>query len=549
MTTHAIAGVVGLSLLYLMLGLAVLWALRPWESWLELLRHSGLAYLIGVAVFGCTWTLLLVLGRPFDLISLNGSFVVLTAVAIVVGVVREHSIPATGQLGLVGPASLVAAVGVAAAGLYLEMLFRAGRLQGLVAWDAWSFWVPKAKAIYYYGGLDRQQFTTLPNNRYPPLLPIVDAAAFRFMGAADTTTLHLQFWLFGLAFVAAVAGILWHRVPPWILWPFLLLLLVAPRVSEHLLTPQADFLLDFEIAVGVLLVCLWLRERTTWLLAAATILFAAGVVTKREGLLLAVCVYVGAGAATAAMWRTRWPALFLSGAVVGVATVPWRIWNLRHVGAHSATTADPTSSWIGGGSDHDRAWSSLRLSIDVLFGTSRWSVVPILVCCAVLLSLVWGRRPEGIFVGTVCALATLAGAWITLALFPITPVEALNPIVRYTAAVVLAGATVAVPLLGYPAGLLVRGGAVFPGSGSVCAPAAAPGRKVDVVFGRFVEMRDAVELRERARAVGFRGTEAVQDGCGRVVVRLHGVDSVEVGNEIRAEAATVDLHATLELSR
>jgi hypothetical protein len=120
---------------------------------------------------------------------------------------------------------------------------------------------------------------------------------------------------------------------------------------------------------------------------------------------------------------------------------------------------------------------------------------------------------------------------------------------RRTGLIVACVLVVAVPLLGYPAGLLARGGAVFPGSGSVCAPEAVPGRKVDVVFGRFAEMRDAVELGERARAVGFRGTEAVQDGCGRVVVRLHGVDSVEVGNEIRAEAATVGLHVKLELSR
>ena len=36
--------------------------------------------------------------------------------------------------------------------VYFEALFRSGRLAGLFEWDGWAFWVPKAKAIYYFGG-------------------------------------------------------------------------------------------------------------------------------------------------------------------------------------------------------------------------------------------------------------------------------------------------------------------------------------------------------------------------------------------------------------
>jgi hypothetical protein len=438
MTTHAIAGIVGVNVLYLLLGFAVLWSLRSFGSWLELFRYSGLSYLLGVAVFGCTWTLLLVLGLPFGLVSIVVSIVMLSLAAIALGYRRGHVVPPLGRLGAVGPASIVAAVGVAAVGVYLEILFRAGRLQGLFAWDAWAFWVPKGKAIYYFGGLDHELFRTLANSRYPPLLPIVDAAAFHFMGAADTTTLHLQFWFFAVGFVAAVAGILWGRVQPWILWPFLLLLVVAPRISANVLTPQADFLLDFWIAVGALLLFLWIRDRSGWLVATTTILFAGAVVTKREGLLLVACVYAAALAATIGTWRRRWPSLFLSGAVVALATVPWRVWNLHNVGSGGGT-AEPSGFWDF---DSDRAGRALRLSLDVLFETSRWSVIPVLVVCAIVLGLVWGPRSEALFVATLFSLATLAGAWITLVVteFPVTANEALNPIVRYTAAIVLTGA-------------------------------------------------------------------------------------------------------------
>ena len=61
--------------------------------------------------------------------------------------------------------------GIALAGLFLEALFRAARLQSLQEYDAWAFWVPKGKAIYFFDGLDAHVFTTTPNASYPPLQP------------------------------------------------------------------------------------------------------------------------------------------------------------------------------------------------------------------------------------------------------------------------------------------------------------------------------------------------------------------------------------------
>ena len=74
--------------------------------------------------------------------------------------------------------------------MYLEALFRSGRLAALTEFDGWFFWVPKAKAIFYFGDLDNQFFRELPHHGYPPLVPTVEAAAFRFMGSADVVTLR-----------------------------------------------------------------------------------------------------------------------------------------------------------------------------------------------------------------------------------------------------------------------------------------------------------------------------------------------------------------------
>ena len=444
MTVHAIAGVALFNALLLMLGAGLLWGIRGWETWIEFGRLAGLAYLLGVAFFGASWTLFLIVSVPFGLVSIVASMAVFGSCGIVLGVRRGHARPRLGRLGTVGAVSLVSAVGVATAGLFFEVLFRGARLQGLFAFDAWAFWVPKAKAIYFFGGLDHQFFTSLPNASYPPLIPIVDAAAFHFMGRPDTITFHTQFWFLAVGFFVAVAGILWRRVPAWVLWPFLVLALVAPRLSTRFLTPQADFLLDFFFVIAALLVGIWLRERDRWLLVAATLLLCGATLTKREGLLFAACLYVAAALATSRRWRRSWPPLAVSAFAVALVAVPWRVWYLRNGIAGEA----PSTGGLGGGIDSERARASFRLSVHVLFDTSLWSVIPVISVVAIVLAAIWGRRSLALFFGSLTLLVALGGAWASYSFteLPITANEALNPIVRYTASIVLVGACAA-PLL------------------------------------------------------------------------------------------------------
>ena len=182
--------------------------------------------------------------------------------------------------------SFVSAIFAAATIVYLEAAFRAARLAGLYEFDAWAFWVPKAKAIYYFGGLDEQFFRELINQPYPPLVPVLEAAAFHFMGAPDVVTVHLQFWFLFVGFIAAVVGLLSGRVPPLFLWPSLLLMLVAPHIGGHFYHPTADFLIDELFAIAALLIALWLIDRKDWQLLAAGILLAAVVSDEARGIRL-----------------------------------------------------------------------------------------------------------------------------------------------------------------------------------------------------------------------------------------------------------------------
>ena len=295
MTVRAILGLAALNGAYAVLGVTLLWAIRGLPRWSDVLRLAGLGYLLGVAAFGTVWTLLLVVGVPFGGWAIVLSLVCGTAAAGAAGVVLRRPRPS----GFGDPdrhASsamlLVTATGIALTGLLLEALFRSARLQSLQAYDAWAFWVPKAKAIYFFGDLDHQVFTTFPGPTYPPLVPILDAAAFHAMGSVDVITFHLQYWFLVVGTVAAIAGCLYRHVPAWLLWPPLVLVLAVPRVASGLLTPQADVLVDALFVVGALLLALWLRDGRGWRLAAAAVLFAGAGLTKREGLLFVAAALV-----------------------------------------------------------------------------------------------------------------------------------------------------------------------------------------------------------------------------------------------------------------
>ena len=203
----------------------------------------------GVAALGVALSIELVLGVPFRLATVVLTCLALTVAGLMLGraLGREHPFARAGSSEGIG---LVAAAYGALVVVYVEALFRAGRLAALSNYDGWAFWVPKAKVIYLFGGLDERFFRELPNPTYPPLVPALEAAAFHAMGSADVVTLHVQFAFFLTGFVAAVAGLLAPRVHAALLWPVLLLVLVAPRIVARSLEPQADFLLDLPLCPG-----------------------------------------------------------------------------------------------------------------------------------------------------------------------------------------------------------------------------------------------------------------------------------------------------------
>lgn len=431
MTVPALAGVAALNAMFLVTGISVLWLARGLETWTDVARLVGLAYLTGAAIDSSLWTLLLIAGIPFSLF-----IVVAGPLAVVIGSAlaarRRARAPPRGFRLRVGAGLYVTAAGVALTGLLLEGFFRASRLAGLYEWDAWSFWIPKAQAIYLRGTLDVWFFTTLPGSSYPPLVPVLDAAAFQLMGGVDVVTLHVQYWLLGAGFVWAVAGTLAERVPAWILWPSMLLLLVAPRIGPRLQVTEADLFLQYQFVLAALLIALWLTDRESWRLVLATALMCGMVLTKREGVLLAVLLVGAALLASVGERRSAWRTLALSAIVVALIAAPWRFWYI----AHGVDAEGPTGGAFDPSENTARLWPSLRLAVDVLFSSEYWSViVPVAIGATILAALVRAYVLV-VFAALLVTLVVLGGGWITWAIpeLPITQELGGNPIVRFMGA-------------------------------------------------------------------------------------------------------------------
>jgi hypothetical protein len=299
-----------------------LWTGRP------SVKALGLVYLSGFAAYGVLAQLLLVLGLPLTAWQVVAICVVLAGGALLpVGI----PMPASGERrpwpgsrpAKVAATAVVAMLGAIAIDLWFQPLW---------AYDSWTFWTPKARALAQLGGLDASWFTSadLLNKDYPILLPALEAAGFRFTGY-ETPLLDLQSWLLLAAFVGGVAWLLEARAPRLVVWTVLAMVVFAPATVEQLAYAEADIPMAVFFALAGLGGALWLQERDARFAAVLALFAAATVATKVEGLIFVVVLLL----VLAALALRR--SLRLAFAVAGtglialtLSVLPWQLWLRAH---------------------------------------------------------------------------------------------------------------------------------------------------------------------------------------------------------------------------
>jgi hypothetical protein len=311
--------------LFLGAGLGVRRALGSQHGWRT---PSGIAlsYLVGVACFGVLAQLLLVAGLSLTRVQAIALAVLLAGL----GLLRPRlAIPRTEVTARSVAGTLLLLL---AAGLVLVLGVRSF-YEPLASWDAWAFWIPKAKSIVVLKGLDARFFAapTTGNADYPLLLPAIEATDFRFMRHFDTQVLHLQYWLVLVGFLGAVPALLRDQVRPLLLRFTVVVLACLPSLAFHAETAYADVPLAVFVALAAILGWRWLVLHDEAALRLFVVFAAAALATKVEGRLFvaALCLSLAAIAARESLPRSR---EIVGAGVLAALTglLPWSIWLRAH---------------------------------------------------------------------------------------------------------------------------------------------------------------------------------------------------------------------------
>jgi hypothetical protein len=301
-----------------------------WSGGRSLVGSLGLSFLCGVAAFGVIAQLLFVLGA-----SLARWQVLLVCAVPACGTLRGVRGGSPAPRRAKSRLDLLAILVVVLLALLAVDLW----YQPLWAYDSWTFWTPKAHALYALNGLDPTWFTSaaLISKDYPILLPALEAAGFRFTGY-ETGLLDLQSWLLYAAFVRAVYEVGVTRARPVVLWAVLLMLALAPSALDQLAAAEADIPVAVLFAAAGLFVWAWLVERRSAGLVLSAVLAAGAAATKVEGTMFVIALFVVAAAVAArSSWGRAAAALAAGCTALIVGILPWRIWIAHHDVANQAS--------------------------------------------------------------------------------------------------------------------------------------------------------------------------------------------------------------------
>ena len=307
---------------FLAAGVGVTGACGWWRGPVGALRSLGVSYLAGVAAFG-------VLAQ---LAYVSGASLALWQVLLICGVLAAGALRALRGTARPSAPPHVPALVLAAGAAMLALLAVDLWYQPLWAYDSWTFWTPKAHALYAMNGLDPAWFGAhdLLNRDYPLLLPAVESATFRFTGF-ETSLLDLQSWFAVVAFAAAAvevsARLGGRRL---VLFAAVLSIIFAPSVADQLASAEADIPLAALFGCAGLCAAVWLDERRPGALVLTAVFAAGAAATKIEGTAFTIALFLTL--AVVAGRRAALEAALAGVAALAAGILPWRIWlSVHHV--------------------------------------------------------------------------------------------------------------------------------------------------------------------------------------------------------------------------
>ena len=394
----------GANALMLVAGFGMLPLLGIARSWRLLFFRCGLAYLCGILLVGIVSAHLALVHVSFGWTGLG--MLAALSLGLCTWRLKGTERPSWRRPGWIDTASFAALVAL------MIDYGRAFRVAPLNRYDAWAIWALKGHALYAFGWADPVVFAgasyRFANLDYPLLIPSLEAVDFRTMGAFDTRLVHVQFLLFLVAALLALFALLRDRVPSLVLWLSLFALALAPAVFDQLLTAYADVPLALVFGVGVGAAGRWVITNERWALALASFCFAGALLTKNEGSLFVLAVFLGL-LVTA---HTRWRALAVAASADLLLLLPWRIY------VHSHQLHDINYS-LGDSFDYGHVHSRLgvgpiafRTLAEQMLDPQQWGLLVAIFAALLAAALVLGLRALPLFALVWTIVAWLGLSWI-----------------------------------------------------------------------------------------------------------------------------------------
>jgi hypothetical protein len=361
-------------------------------------RRIAVAYFAGIALCG-------ILAAELAVVGVAYGWTLLGLTAAISAAYRLWRLRrARGGVRLTRP-SLAALAGLV---LLVALLVRAAplfRIRPLDAYDGWAMWAMKGHALEVFGWADPKLFANQAifflHLDYPLFLPALEAVAFRAMGGFDPQLLHVQFLLFAVAGIAALAWVLRGVAPAWVVWTTVVAIAAAPNVLLRLATAYADIPLALLVCVGLAAAARWLVSGERFQLELATLLFAAAALTKNEGLLFVGAAYVALLVAD----RRRWRPLLVSALVVEALLLPWQV----YVKVEGIKSDSVFAAGVRFGDIHPGVGPpALRRLVSEALSVSHWALLLPLFA----LALVFARGRIAVFAGVWTLVSLAALTWI-----------------------------------------------------------------------------------------------------------------------------------------
>jgi hypothetical protein len=308
--------------------------------------------------------------------------------------------------------SALGLVAVTALAVFAAFTLSAFRVKSLLEYDGWAMWGMKARAIAVLGSADPAVFASETYERlhieYPLLLPSLYSLPLQATDGYSSNTIVLMCFAIGVAGVLAIWSALRDRVRFWLLLTCVAAIGTLPAVVTQLGTGYADVPLALFVAVGLCAAARWLIGDAGHWLALATVFLAASVLTKNEGLLFAVAVYVPLF--TTARGRRR--PIVVSAAVVALLYAPWRVFTI----VHDLDTPDYEFSWSLKlpwiASRIDRVQTGANGLLEQALDVRQFGFLLGLGLAATVLALALGLRRLGLLAAGFAAISFVGLTWI-----------------------------------------------------------------------------------------------------------------------------------------